>query len=105
VGAAPLLEPDTLPANWSYPNVPAMGVILDDADARTANAPTGLDRGSANWPYANEVTTEPLLDMGDLTHNEPTGLAHGHDTTPFNAQARGLGTRGDPKIKKPWLWP
>ena len=105
VGAAPLFEAGPLPGNWSYANTPGMGAILDASDNITKNVPTGLNRGSAKWPYGQEVTTEPILDDGYLTHNKPTSFARGHSTEPYNASARGLGLRADAKIKKPWLWP
>ena len=97
-------EEATGPANWAYPLVPGMEPILD-AGPLTSNEATGHSRGSANWPYGQEVTTEPLMDAGELTHNTPTGKAHGHNRSPSNAGLRGLGTRGDKKIQKPWNWP
>lgn len=48
VGAAPLFEPVPLAANWSYPETPAMGALLDDSDNVTHNIPTGISRPAAN---------------------------------------------------------
>lgn len=105
VGAAPLFEAAPLPANWSYPLVPGTQPLLDAGD-RGNNPQTGFNRGVANWAYPDEPTTEPLIDQGPISaHNLPTSKAHGHSTEPFNANARGLLTRVDKKIKKPWLWP
>jgi len=104
VGAAPLFEPGPLPGNWAYANVPGMQPLLDQGDL-THNTPTSFAY-SGNWAYPEEPTTEPLLDQGPISaHNEPTSLARGHDKKPFNANARGLTTRADRKIKRPWLWP
>ncbi len=105
VGAAPLFEAGPLPGNWSYADVPGMQPLLDQGGL-TGYPQTSFDRGQAAWPYRGEVTTEPLLDQGPISaHNRQTSFAHGHDTEPFNASARGLGLRADKKIKKPWLWP
>ena len=104
VGASFLnLDVTVFPGNWAYADVPGTEPILDGGDL-THNPPTGLNRGASQWAYPLEPTTEPILDSGDLTHNPPSGLAHGWDKAPYNAQARGLATRGDKKIKKPWVW-
>ena len=104
VGAAPLFEGSPYPGNWAYPDVPGMTPILDAGD-QTHNLPTSLDRGVANWAYSHEPTTTPILDMGPQTRNPPTSFARGHSNEPFNAHLRGLDTRADRKIKRPWLWP
>lgn len=97
-------EAATLPANWAYPDNPGMQPTLDLGDI-THNTQSGHGRGSSNWAYPIEPGMEPAFDLGDITHNTESGLARGWNDEPFNAQARGLGTRGDPKIKRPWVWP
>lgn len=105
VGAAPLFEVGPLPGNWAYADVPGMQPLLDQGTF-SHSLPTSFNRGAANWAYPDENTTEPLLDQGPISaHNRPTSFARGHDDEPFNAQVRGLGTRADRKIKRPWLWP
>jgi len=105
VGAAPLFEAGPLPGNWPYADVPGTQPLLDAGDL-TRNLPSSFNRGASNWAYPDEPTTEPILDQGPISaHNLPTSKAHGHDKSPFNANARGLETRADKKIKKPWLWP
>lgn len=104
VGAAPLFEAGPLPGNWAYPDVPGMTPLIDAGNVARF-FPTTFYRGVANWSYSSEPTTTPLLDQGQLTRNFPLSKAHGHSTEPFNAHVRGLETRADRKIKKPWLWP
>lgn len=104
VGAAPLMETPLGAGNWSYPANPGMQVLIDGIDVRTENPPTGIARGAGNWPYTQEVTTEPILDAGARTNNPPTGLTQGWSKDPFNACLRGLAKRTDKKIRKPWEW-
>jgi len=106
VGAAPLFE-DVLDGNFSYPDVPGTQPTLDKLDnsTRVSNPMTGYNRGVANWAYPSSPTLQATFDMGDLTNNLPTSFVHGHTTRPFNASARGLGTRADKKIRRPWNWP